>query len=228
MDSHRSSLAVRCAWCKYHTRKNNGWPPMKLNGKPFRQRCAVRDYIRKQLCCSFCFQRASSQLQCFLIWEFGLDSCYGSQMYLAWELSSTTIKYGEGDESNKHCLPSLTIDRLEHALRQWKRTWKATRESSIHPQSSYGPLGFNSTALFRIACIRLHFNLGPHLKLETRDPQTIAEAVRRAPASCPYAETTQYYYSKCSLSKDTNPAGCGICGKDSNSNVEHHSYLVQR
>ncbi|KIN05257.1 hypothetical protein OIDMADRAFT_115738 [Oidiodendron maius Zn] len=103
------------------------------------------------------------------------------QIYLAWELSFTTFSYGGCDEPKIQCLPPSMVTRFEHALGNWKSNWEATTESSIDPASSCGPLGFNSTALFRIACMRLHFNLGPHLKFNTRDPRIIAEAIRQAP-----------------------------------------------
>lgn len=78
-------------------------------------------------------------------------------------------------------LPLEMIARTECALGRWQHNWEATQESSINPLSLSGPLGFNSTALFRIAYIRLHANLGPCRKLETRDPASMARAFRDAP-----------------------------------------------
>lgn len=96
------------------------------------------------------------------------------QIYLARQLKLTTL-------FNSHQIPPPAIDGLEYALAQWKSNWEATKEASINPSSSGGPLGFNSTALFRIACIRLHFNMGPYLKFQSRNPKVIAESIRSAP-----------------------------------------------
>ncbi|KAL3449959.1 hypothetical protein BJX65DRAFT_305423 [Aspergillus insuetus] len=35
-------------------------------------------------------------------------------------------------------------------------------------------------ALFRLACVRLHYNLCPYFRLDTRDPWIIAQAIREA------------------------------------------------
>ncbi|KAH8702515.1 hypothetical protein BGW36DRAFT_405285 [Talaromyces proteolyticus] len=102
-------------------------------------------------------------------------------VHLAWELNSTVLNDDSCNVVNNQSLPSSTVSRLECALGQWKSNWEATEESSINPISSSGPLGFNCTALFRIACIRLYYNIGPYLQFKTRDPRIIAEKIRKAP-----------------------------------------------
>ena len=84
-------------------------------------------------------------------------------------------------ESNNASLRSQTIATLEVALRRWQHNWEVTHDSTINPQSTSGPLGFNSTAIFRIAYIRLHVDLGPCRKLETRNPVCMARAFCDAP-----------------------------------------------
>lgn len=45
---------------------------------------------------------------------------------------------------------------MEHALKAWQASWETTRESTLDPISPKGPLGFNATALLRLAHIRLN------------------------------------------------------------------------
>lgn len=79
---------------------------------------------------------------------------------------------------------SLAADvqsRFDLALRAWQRNWETTKDSSLDPSAPGGPLSFNSTALFRLAYIRLHANLGPCRQLESRDAMAIARAFHNAP-----------------------------------------------
>lgn len=69
------------------------------------------------------------------------------------------------------------IKSMEIALRSWQCSWEATWESTLDPSSPKGPLGFNATALLRIAYIRLNINLGSNRQLITHDPERIAKAV---------------------------------------------------
>ena len=81
-----------------------------------------------------------------------------------------------GDLSNEE------LESVEHALRKWQAVWKRNPESSLDPSNPAGPLTFNSTALLRLAYIRLSVDLGPGRALDTRDPEQIARAFRRSPA----------------------------------------------
>lgn len=77
-------------------------------------------------------------------------------------------------------LLSQTQDELGQALKLWQSNWELTPESSLDPSNPYGPVAFNSTALLRLAYIRLHSDLGPCRRLDTRDPIRIAEALKGA------------------------------------------------
>ncbi|TXB97170.1 hypothetical protein FocTR4_00011876 [Fusarium oxysporum f. sp. cubense] len=68
------------------------------------------------------------------------------------------------------------IKKMEAALRAWQESWESTHESTLDPSSPKGPMGFNSTALLRLAYIRLNANTGPYRQLFTRDPTVIARA----------------------------------------------------
>ncbi|KAH9217791.1 C2H2 type zinc finger-containing protein [Leptodontidium sp. 2 PMI_412] len=70
---------------------------------------------------------------------------------------------------------------LEHALRNWQLGWKRTPESSLDPMDPNGPVAFNSTAILRLAYIRLNIDTGPYRSLDTRDPIQIANAFRESP-----------------------------------------------
>jgi len=78
-------------------------------------------------------------------------------------------------------LKAEDIESLSQALRAWQVSWERTPESSLEPNSPNGPIAFNSTALLRLAYIRLHVDLGPCRHLETRDPAQNARALRDFP-----------------------------------------------
>ncbi|KXX75586.1 Zinc finger protein klf1 [Madurella mycetomatis] len=71
---------------------------------------------------------------------------------------------------------------LEHALRNWQLSWERSPESSLDPTHPDGPVAFNSTALLRLAYIRLNMDTGPGRALRTRDPLQITHALRDTPA----------------------------------------------
>lgn len=74
-------------------------------------------------------------------------------------------------------LSDSLVEKMHLTLRAWQGSWEATYESTTDPSSPKGPMGFNSTAILRLAYIRLSANFGPsrHL-LFARDPQVIAAA----------------------------------------------------
>lgn len=74
------------------------------------------------------------------------------------------------------------ITALEQALRNWQIGWRRNPESSLDPMDPNGPVAFNSTALLRLAYIRLNVDTGPGRALDTRDPFQIANAFRESPA----------------------------------------------
>ncbi|KAJ5383504.1 hypothetical protein N7517_001415 [Penicillium concentricum] len=77
-------------------------------------------------------------------------------------------------------MPEEEIASIELALRNWKSMWKHTPDSSIDPSNPAGPVSFNSTALLRLAYIRLHADIGPGRALHTRDPVQISNAFLNA------------------------------------------------
>ncbi|KAH8807432.1 hypothetical protein F5884DRAFT_703514 [Xylogone sp. PMI_703] len=79
-------------------------------------------------------------------------------------------------------LRSDEVSSLEQALRNWQIGWKRNPESSLDPMDPNGPVAFNSTALLRLAYIRLNVDTGPGRALDTRDPVQIANAFRKSPA----------------------------------------------
>ncbi|RYN61800.1 hypothetical protein AA0114_g247 [Alternaria tenuissima] len=82
---------------------------------------------------------------------------------------------GPGDLSTED------VASLENALRNWQIGWRQNPESSLDPMSQNGPVAFNSTALLRLAYIRLYVDTAGRA-LETRDPLLIANAFRAGPA----------------------------------------------
>ncbi|KAK3329826.1 hypothetical protein B0H66DRAFT_542127 [Apodospora peruviana] len=94
---------------------------------------------------------------------------------------------GRFDSSSDNLTPE-DVAPLEQALRNWQLGWERSPESSLDPMDRHwghrnSPVSFNSTALLRLAYIRLSMNAGPgRLALGTRDPLQIARALRDAPA----------------------------------------------
>ncbi|GAB7349595.1 hypothetical protein MBLNU459_g0284t1 [Dothideomycetes sp. NU459] len=78
-------------------------------------------------------------------------------------------------------LLSEEVSSLEQALRNWQAGWRRNPESSLDPMDPNGPVAFNSTALLRLAYIRLNVDIGPGRALDSRDPQQIANAFRDSP-----------------------------------------------
>ena len=74
------------------------------------------------------------------------------------------------------------VTAIEQALRNWQLAWKRNPESSLDPMNPNGPVTFNSTALLRLAYIRLNVDLGSGRALDTRDPIQIANAFRDGPS----------------------------------------------
>jgi hypothetical protein len=73
------------------------------------------------------------------------------------------------------------IETFEQVLRLYQLGWERAPESSLDPTNPYGPVAFSSTALLRLAYIRLHCNLGQCRGLDTRDPEIIARALKASP-----------------------------------------------
>jgi hypothetical protein len=73
------------------------------------------------------------------------------------------------------------IEKFGQVLRHWQIGWERAPESSLEPTNPYGPVAFSSTALLRLAYIRLHCDLGPCRGLDTRDPQVIARSLKASP-----------------------------------------------
>lgn len=70
---------------------------------------------------------------------------------------------------------------LERVLVNWQLNWERSPESSLDPGGPQGPVAFNSTALLRLAYVRLAMDMGPKRALGTRDPAQIATALREIP-----------------------------------------------
>ncbi|KAL2784946.1 hypothetical protein BJX66DRAFT_73829 [Aspergillus keveii] len=55
--------------------------------------------------------------------------------------------------ADEHCKPMFS--RFLRALRRWQQVWESEPSASLSPSSPHGPMLFNSTALLRLAYIRL-------------------------------------------------------------------------
>lgn len=79
---------------------------------------------------------------------------------------------------NRNALTAPEITSLEQALEQWCQCWEHNQESSIDPFNPHGPLSFTSTALLRLAYIRLNADFSSARRLQTWDPDQIARSLK--------------------------------------------------
>ncbi|KEQ93027.1 hypothetical protein AUEXF2481DRAFT_90668 [Aureobasidium subglaciale EXF-2481] len=87
---------------------------------------------------------------------------------------------------HKSTLRPDVVKVFEAGLRAWQNSWEATVESTLDPCSPKGPLGFNATALLRLAYIRLNSNLPPLRKFD--DKTSPGMAVMFASSAAPGIE----------------------------------------
>ncbi|KAL2131753.1 hypothetical protein VTI74DRAFT_4653 [Chaetomium olivicolor] len=79
------------------------------------------------------------------------------------------------------------VEDINQALRAWSLSFEQHRQQRANEMAGAGegyvegPVAFNSTALLRLAYIRLHTDLSPSRSLETRDDVMIAQAFSGAP-----------------------------------------------
>ncbi|CAH0021190.1 unnamed protein product [Clonostachys rhizophaga] len=73
------------------------------------------------------------------------------------------------------------MSTFERALKSWSSCWESGLESSMDPLSPHGPLSFTSTALLRLAYIRINMDLGPIRSLDSWDPSIIARSLDSSP-----------------------------------------------
>lgn len=88
--------------------------------------------------------------------------------------------------SGFHCrlqqqLSSENMKTFEHALKTWSLSWESGRESSMDPLSPHGPVSFTSTALLRLAYVRINMDLGSIRCLGSWNPNTIAQSLDKGP-----------------------------------------------
>ncbi|BCR83500.1 uncharacterized protein ACHE_10902A [Aspergillus chevalieri] len=89
-----------------------------------------------------------------------------------------TSKYNFGSDRS---LSPTDVTNVEQALRNWQSKWYRDPESFLGPGSPQGPISFNSTALLRMAYIRLNVDVGPWRALDTHNPREIATSIYRSP-----------------------------------------------
>ncbi|KAI9368544.1 fungal-specific transcription factor domain-containing protein [Aspergillus egyptiacus] len=80
--------------------------------------------------------------------------------------------------SSNSSLSPAQITSLEQALENWCQCWERNQESSIDPFNPNGPLSFTSTALLRLAYIRLNADFSSARCLQTWSPDAIARSLR--------------------------------------------------
>ncbi|RMZ40954.1 hypothetical protein CA14_001421 [Aspergillus flavus] len=99
-------------------------------------------------------------------------------IYFLRELS----KYKPGSEQS---LSPADAANVEQALRNWESGWYTDPESSLSPGNPQGLISFNSTALLRMAYIRLVVDVGPWRALNTHNPYEIAMSMHQSPPLTP-------------------------------------------
>jgi hypothetical protein len=138
------------------------------------------------------FQLKTPHRECLSLSSFGnLLLVHGlfQHIYLAWESAFCLETSGSAQSLS---LPQDIRTRFHTALKRWQSSWETSSDPSAGPSSPKGPLGFNATAIFRIACLRVHLNLGPHRRIGTWNPEIIATAFLNAPLP---TQTPQVYHA---------------------------------
>lgn len=74
------------------------------------------------------------------------------------------------------------IAAIENALKRWSAGWEQNQESSMNPMNEYGPLSFTSTALLRLAYIRINLDVESKAGLSSWDALKIARSLHDSPA----------------------------------------------
>jgi hypothetical protein len=74
---------------------------------------------------------------------------------------------------------SLFLAQTESALRRWRQGWENDEESSMNPVNPSGPIAFTSTALLRMAHVRLSTNARIIPFLRSWNPGSIANSIHQ-------------------------------------------------
>lgn len=104
--------------------------------------------------------------------------CLVQQIHLTRETLLHIDAYGDID---KVPFSEDVYMKFRRALCRWDGSWSRNRENTAQPIAYMAPLGFNATAVFRIAWIRLSFNMAVCRNFSTRDPAIIAAAFAQSP-----------------------------------------------
>ncbi|KAF5858563.1 hypothetical protein ETB97_004247 [Aspergillus alliaceus] len=75
-------------------------------------------------------------------------------------------------------LSASEVTSLELALENWCQCWERNREASIDPFNPHGPVSFTSAALLRLAYIRLNADFSSARRLQTWNPDDIAQSLK--------------------------------------------------
>jgi hypothetical protein len=81
--------------------------------------------------------------------------------------------------SSSSSLSPAQITPLEQALENWCQCWERNQESSIDPFNPHGPISFTSTALLRLAYIRLNADFSSARRLQSWNPDEVARSLRQ-------------------------------------------------
>lgn len=119
--------------------------------------------------------------------------------------SATKYELEEIEDDKAVPISPDDMAKVEQALRNWQSLWNRDPESFLGPSSPFGPISFNSTALLRMAYIRLNVDLGPWRALNTHDPEEVAMSIHRSPPLTRSRELTRaVLYSAHALSIPIN------------------------
>ncbi|KAL6246519.1 hypothetical protein RBB50_006756 [Rhinocladiella similis] len=84
-------------------------------------------------------------------------------------------------QANRDATQSLNDEQTEGALRRWRQGWEQNEESSMNPVNPSGPIAFTSTALLRLAYVRLTTSARIIPSLTTFDHDLIAAQFLQTP-----------------------------------------------
>lgn len=93
-----------------------------------------------------------------------------------WILQRSKRLRAESSNAQSH-----DLTQIQQILRQWRRGWERNQESSMNPTGPSGPLTFTSTALLRLAYVRITTDMRFIPALRTWDPDRVARDFLQAP-----------------------------------------------
>jgi hypothetical protein len=161
--SHEVVLCLPCTEIEWNAQTATQWDELRItNVGAFEERC-FQETLSHILAGKNVFeQKTVSAFGNYVL----IHGCY-QQIFFERQASGGFLPF------NKSTLRHDVVKVFEAALRAWQNSWEVTAESTLDPCSPKGPLGFNATALLRLAYIRLNSHFPAFRRFDDKIPNPI-------------------------------------------------------